>query len=175
MSKGTLKFLHQVSNKSIENGKKVIHEEEVAHGDRGISFKYYHKEGDKIEKIRGIPKDDGTFIIITGEKENKKDETMSKEDVIKMLTKMKHLKFALDYIKTAKGGKRGSRKGSKKGSKKGSRKGSRKMSGGKRRGSRKGSKGSKKGSKKGSRKMSGGKRRGSRKGSKGSRKGSKKH
>ena len=156
MSKGKLTFLHQVQNKSVQNGKVVIHEEQVIHGDDVFKFKYYHKEGDKIDKVTGIRKDGDSYVIITQKGEKKEQETLSKDEVIKMLTKQKHLKFALEYIASMKGGKKGSRKGSKKGSKKGSRKGSRKgskkQSGGKR-GSRKGSKkGSKKGSRKGSKK-----------------------
>jgi len=162
MSHEKLIFLHQVSNKTIHNDKKVIHEEEVVHGPKGLKFKYYHKEGDKIQKIVGVQTADGSFVVITTVGDKKDSQTLSKDEVIKMLTKEKHLKFALDYIKNLKGGRRGSRKVSRKGSKKGSKKGSRK---GSRKGSKKGSKmaGGKRGSRKGSRKTS---RKTSRKGSK---------
>lgn len=139
-----LKFLHQVSNVSIKDGKKVVHEEQVIHGERGLKFKYYHKEGDKVEKITGIQKPDGSWVIITVDGGDKKEEeNVTKEDVLKLLKKEKHLAFALEYIKDVKGGLRRMRRSSRS-SRKGSKKGSRKMSRSKR--------GSKKGSKKGSRK-----------------------
>lgn len=151
--KGSLTFLHQVSTKNIKNGEKVIHEEEVVHGDRGLKFKYYHKEGDHIEKVTGVQKADGSFVIITVLGDKKDTQELSKEDTIKMLAKHKHLKFALDYIKAMKGGKpvprkpsrSASRKGSDKGVKKDSKKkGSKKLAGGKRAPSKSSKKGSKK-------------------------------
>ena len=181
MSKGNLTFLHKVQTTNVHDGKVVVHEEEVIHGEKGLKIKYYHKEDNKIVKFVAVQKEDGSFIVIeTADGAKGEGQSMSKDDVIELLKKNKHLKFALDYVKTVKGGRKmsRSRRGSKKGSKKASRKGSRKATGGKRR-SRKGSKkASKKGSKRGSRKMSGGKRRsrrGSKKGSKkASRKGSRK-
>ena len=160
--KGNLTFLHEVRTVNIHNGSKVVHEEEVIHGSKGLKFKYYHKEGEKIEKIVGVQKEDGSFIIITTVDGQRDESSMSKEDVIKMLTKQKHLKFALDYIKTVKGGRKASKKTSKKRS--------RRMSAGKRRSRRV----SKKNSKKGSRKMSAGKRRSRRVSKKNSKKGSRK-
>jgi hypothetical protein len=145
-----LTFLHEVRNVNIHKGKKVVHEEEVIHGPKGLKFKYYHKEDDKVDKIVGVQKEDGSYVVITTVDGKRDEKSMSKDDVIKMLTKQKHLKFALDYIKTVKGGRKPSRKTSraKRTSRKGSKRGSRKASGGKRRSRKASKKGSRRGSKK---------------------------
>lgn len=169
MSKGNLTFLHKVETTNVHDGKVVVHEEEVVHGEKGLKIKYYHKENNKIDKFVAVQKEDGSFIVIvTADGQKGEGQPMSKDDVIDLLKKHKHLKFALDYVKTIKGGRKMSR--SRRGSKKGSKKGSRKMTGGKRR-SRKGSK---KASRKGSRKMTGGKRRSRRASKKVSKKASRK-
>jgi hypothetical protein len=122
--KSKLTFLHQMNSRYINGDKVVTHEEQVAHGDKGLSFKYYYKEGDKKEKVYGKQNPDGTFLLVTMEGDKKEEQTLSREELIKVLSKEKHLKFIVDYLKTQKGGVRRSRRGSKKGSRK-SRKGSR--------------------------------------------------
>jgi hypothetical protein len=140
-------FPHKINNISVLDGKKIIHEEEVTETDNGmIKFKFYHKENDKIYKISGIEKENNTFIIIITDQGKKDTETLSREEVLKKFGKNKDLKFAIDYIKDMKGGrrasrlihetKRRSRKTSRKVSRRGSRKGSRRVS---RKGSRRGS------------------------------------
>lgn len=127
-SRSKLLFKHEVLNKTIKDDKVVMHEELIEHREKGIFFKHYHKEGDKTEKFIGIQNDDGTFnvrILKNGE-ENKMD-SVSKDDLLKMLAKDSMMKFALDYLKKQKGGKRKSRKGSKRSTKrKGTKKRSRK-------------------------------------------------
>lgn len=163
--KGTLTYLHQSDSKEFKNGSWVTHEEKVTHGSKGLVFKYYYKDDKTMEKVMGKHNPDGTFTFIRitgGAKDNrdlkKEEHTISKTELLEKIGKMKHLKFALDYIKAVKElsralGRKNSKKGSRKGSKKGSKKGSRKQSRSK--GSRKGSKkGSRKGSKKGSKKSS---------------------
>ena len=160
------KEMHSVNEKYVKDGKVVVHEEFAIHGEKGLTIKFYHKENDKIMKVVIVKKSEGFSVKMTMDGKTE-ESTLTKADLLKELKKHKQLKFAVDFIESAKGlARSGSRKGSKKGSKKGSRKGSRKMS-------RKGSKkSSKKSSRKGSRKMS---RKGSKKGSKkSSRKGSRK-
>ena len=142
-SRSKLLFKHEVLNKTIKDDKVVLHEELLEHREKGVFFKHYHKEGDKTEKFIGIENDDGTFnvrIVKNGE-ENKMD-GVSRAELLKMLAKDGMMKFALDYLKKQKGGKRKSRKGSmrRKGTKKGSRKSKRgsKRKGSKRRTSKKG-------------------------------------
>jgi hypothetical protein len=144
-----LQFLHEQVSKSIKDGKKVIHEEYVLHGSKGLIFKYYHKDDKTTEKVVGGQKPDGMFFLKIKEddKEQIVKETLSKEELLKEISKMKHLAFATAYIKSQKGGRKGSRKGSKKGSKKSSKKSSK-------RGSRKISRGSRKGSKRSSKRSS---------------------
>ena len=151
------KEMHNVVEKYVKDGKVVVHEEYAIHGDKGTTIKFYHKENDKIMKFIVLKKADGYFMKSTIDGKTTEKEKLTKDEMLDELKKHKELKFAVDFVKSAKL----SRAGSKKGSKKSSKRGSRRMS-------RKGSKrGSKKGSKKGSRRMS---RKGSRKARKGSRK-----
>jgi hypothetical protein len=146
------KFLHEVNEKQVKDGKVMVHEELIIHGDKGVTMKFYHKENDKIMKVVIVKKPEG-YLLKTVMDGKADESTMSKSDLLKEVKKHKQLKFILDYLESAKDlarpVKRGSRKaGSRKsGSKKGSkRSGMRKMS---RKGSKRGSKrGSKKGSKK---------------------------
>ena len=52
--------------------KLTVKEQQIINGPKGISFKYYHKDGDDIIKIQGIEQPDGKFILIT-----KKNNTLS--------------------------------------------------------------------------------------------------
>lgn len=122
-SRSKLLFKHEVLNKTIKDDKVVMHEELLEHREKGIFFKHYHKEGDKTEKFIGVQNEDGTFNVrILKDGEESKMEGVSKSDLLKMLAKDSMMKFALEYLKKQKGGKRKSRKGSRRGSRKGSRK-----------------------------------------------------
>jgi len=125
-------YLHEVSERKIVDGKKYVHEESVIHGDKGLTIKLYHKEGENATKVIVVKKGDGYLMKVMAD--GKTDEkTLSKDDLIKELKKDKQLKFAVEYVEKAKNlsrtkrsSKKGSKKGSKKASKKGSKKGSRK-------------------------------------------------
>lgn len=124
------RYLHDIKSRSIENGVEIVHEELVVHGDRGLTFKYYHKEGNVIEKVRGKQNDDNTFSVTIQSGDKTEEHTLKKEDLVKMLNKDKHLKYMIDYIKSQKGGVRhGSKRTSSRSSRKSSRQnGSRKSS-----------------------------------------------
>jgi len=143
--KDDLIHLHKNSSLIIDGDKKSSHEEFIAHGDKGLSFKYFNKDNKGTQKFSGRQNEDGTFSIKMLDGDKMTEEKYTKAELVKELSKKAndHLKFILDYIKDLKGGaKKKSRKGSKKGSKGGAKKKSRK-------GSKKGSrKGSKRGSKK---------------------------
>lgn len=142
--KSSVVFLHDQRSKSISNGKKLVTEEYIIHGDKGLLIKYYHKDGDNTEKII-ITKKGDNYLLKTDVNGTKEEKELSKDAIIKEITKNKNLTFALQYVKSQSqsGGKRGSRSGSRKGSRKGSR---RNMKRGSRRNSKRGSK---KGSKRG--------------------------
>jgi hypothetical protein len=125
--RGNVKYLHKLSTTEVKDGAAVVHEELVVHGENDkLSFKYYHKDDKSKIKVVGRQNDDGTFSLrmLDGDKTDEK--TVSKDELLKMLAKDKHLGFALTYIKSQKGGKKTSRKSSKKASKKRSKKSSRK-------------------------------------------------
>jgi hypothetical protein len=106
-SKSNVTFLHEITQKTVQNGEVVILEEYIIHGDKGLLLKFYNKEGDKKEKLVAKMNTDGTFSVNVKENEKEdKMENMTKEELVKMLAKLPKLKFALDYLKKQKGGKR---------------------------------------------------------------------
>ena len=143
--KGKLSFKHHVLNEYIKDGAKSVHEEKIYQGSKGLTIKFFYKDG--RSKIRyTIKQADGKYLFVINKNENAPEQqTLTKDELIKAITGIKELKFALDFLKTAKGlsrqkvsrgtpKKASSRKSSRKAS---SRKGSRKSSS--RKGSRKGS------------------------------------
>lgn len=104
MSKSNVKYLHEVSQKTVKDGKISFHEEYIINGDKGLLIKHYHREGDDKQKF--VAKEiDGKFSVRTmknGTEETK--EGVSKEDLIKMMKKDKMLDFAIEYLKNQQGG-----------------------------------------------------------------------
>lgn len=117
-------------------------ETKLIHGDKGLTVKFFEKDGKNMTKILIIKKPEGFLLKVIKNGETS-EQILTKEQLLKELKKYKELEFASEYIKSAtiaratgKKVKKTSRKGSKKGSKKTSRKGSKKTS---RKGSKKGS------------------------------------
>ena len=126
--KSTLTYLFNNSTESVENGKHMKLEQVVASGEKGASFKYFKKDGDKKFKVTARQeakgKDSFKLTVIEGDK---KDEKMVKlSDVIKEIKSRKELEFALKFfekdVKMSRQSvqKRSSKKASKKTSKKSS-------------------------------------------------------
>ena len=108
-----IQFLYEKTNKSIKDGKKIIHEESIVSGDKGLIIKYFHKEDENVEKIT-IRQENGKFKIVRMSDGKSEEEILAKNDLIDRLTKIKYLKFALDYLKEMKGGQGRQRRSSKK-------------------------------------------------------------
>lgn len=125
----------------------VVHEEFIAHGEKGLTIKFFHKEGKEVMKVVIVKKPEG-FMMKTTMGGKTSEATLSKTDLVKELKKHKQLKFAVDFVESAKNLARPKRSSRKAGSKKGSKRSSRKVS----RSKRTSRKGSRKGSKKSSRK-----------------------
>ena len=119
-SGSNLTYLHKHTSTDVKDGKATVTEEYVIHGDKGLMFKYYFKDDKTKQKIIGKQESDGGYLLVTTEGDKTDEKKMSKDELLKVIAKNKDLKFAVDYLKTQKGGKKGSRKGSKKGSKKAS-------------------------------------------------------
>jgi len=135
--KSTLKYLHNTVVESVVDGKHSKVEESVIDGERGSSFKYFKKDGDKIFKVSAHQEEKGKdsfkLVIIEGEKRDEK--VVKFADVIKEIKSRKELGFALKYfekeVKMSRSSskhsqKRSSKKSSKKASKKSSKKASKK-------------------------------------------------
>jgi hypothetical protein len=103
-----LNFLHDVKNRFIKDDKVQVDEEYIIDGPKGLTIKYYHKEGTEIEKITISGKDDNyKMVVISGG--DKKETSLSKSDLAKEIGKNKKLGFAKDFLKTQKGGRKGSK------------------------------------------------------------------
>jgi len=103
-----LNFLHDVKNRFIKDDKVQVDEEYIIDGPKGLTIKYYHKEGTEIEKVTISGKDDNyRMVVISGG--DKKESTLSKSDLVKEIGKNKKLGFAKDFLKTQKGGRKGSK------------------------------------------------------------------
>lgn len=117
MSKNEIIYLHENKNKSIINGNVTIHEEEIKKSSGSLKFKYYHKEGNKIEKMSGTFNGQNFVVSISsGTQTDRKN--LSIDDTIDLLSKNKKYKFVVDYLKQLKanaqrGKGRGSRKNNK--------------------------------------------------------------
>jgi hypothetical protein len=129
-------------------------ETKLIHGDKGLTVKFFEKDGKNMTKILIIKKPEG-FLLKVIKNDETSEQTLSKEQLLKELKKYKEMDFATDYIKsatiaraTSKKVRKLSRKTSKKTSKKSSKKTSKKSS------KKTSKKTSKKSSKKGSRKSS---------------------
>lgn len=114
-------FLHKVATSKIEKGKKLIHEEELMDGDKGLTIKYFHKEDDNAVKIVIRQTGDEYKIMVT-RGDQKEEQTVSKEDVVKYIKKDKNLSWAANYLSGKKIARSTGGKWAKSGSKKGSRK-----------------------------------------------------
>src|SRR5277367_162307 len=111
----TITYLYEETSNSIIDGKKIVNEERIIMGTKGLSIKYFHKEGDSVDKVV-IYEKDGKYYLKSGSKDDQKDEEISRDDLIKFLEKDKRMKFAADFVKDFK--KKGKQDGGKKKSKK---------------------------------------------------------
>ena len=111
-------------------------ETKLIHGDKGLTVKFFEKDGKNMSKILIIKKPEGFLLKVIKNGETS-EQILTKDQLLKELKKYKELEFASEYIKSAtiaratgrkvkKTSKKSSRKGSRKGSKKSSRKSSRK-------------------------------------------------
>jgi hypothetical protein len=129
----SIKILHDIRNLSIKNGKKVVEEEYVIQGEKGLKIKYYYKDEKKKEKIT-ITGKDGKYMMKTII-DDKVDEKELDEKGLKAEMKNSKLKFAKEQLGGAKIN--DLEGGAKKRSKSGSKKSGSKKAGSKKRGSKK--------------------------------------
>ena len=120
----SINILHDIRNLSIKNVKKVVKEEYVIQGEKGLKIKYYYKDDKKKEKIT-ITGKDGNYLM-KSIIDDKVDEKELDEKGLKSELKKDMFDFAQKQLKGGStesdslvGGakKRGAKKGSK-GSKK---------------------------------------------------------
>ena len=49
-NKQNINFLHEKTSTTISNGNKVVHEEYIIDGEKGLTIKFFHKEGEEVMK-----------------------------------------------------------------------------------------------------------------------------
>jgi hypothetical protein len=97
-----LTYLHKVFNQSLKDGVVTTYEEQIIDGPKGVTIKFYSKDGKSEEKIQIMSKGD-KFLMLTKDGEKKDEKTLSKDELLDELKKNKKLKFASDFAKTKKG------------------------------------------------------------------------
>ena len=101
--KSTLSYLHKVFNQSLKDGVVTTYEEIIIDGPKGITLKFYNKDNKKEEKIT-IFGNGNNFKMTTKIGDDKKEEELTKDQLLDVLKKNKNLKFASEFVKTQKGG-----------------------------------------------------------------------
>ena len=112
------KFIYHRSHEDTMNDSKVVKEEYLRDGEKGLTFRFMHfdKKKNHYKKIVGKLSEDGKKVNIGIKEEGK--EIVKSEIKVADLKKHKELKFVVDYMakhmdkfrKTLKGGKRKYRK-----------------------------------------------------------------
>lgn len=101
----TIKTLYHNTLTTINNGKKIIHEEYIIYGSKGLTIKFFHAEGDKKTKhIIRHEKDDKFILMSTVDAKKYPAETMTKTELLDKINKDKNMKFAVDFLKKMAGG-----------------------------------------------------------------------
>ena len=95
-----LTFLHKVSeiSKSDKKGVNTAHEEEIYHGDKGTTIKFFDKNGEKSEKVVVQQKGEDEFLVRTVKDGERKEETMTKAALLKKYDAKKY-DFMTKFIK----------------------------------------------------------------------------
>jgi len=123
-----LTFLHKLEKQSIKDGVKMVEEEMITEGSRGIMIKYFSNNKGEKEKIV-ITGKNGEFSMRTMKNGESDEKKLDKKEFLAVVGKNRNLAFAKAFAKTQEGGELlfgGAKKRSKKGSKKGSKKSSKK-------------------------------------------------
>ena len=131
--KSTVTFRHEYSTMKVVKGVRDTLKQNIIDGEKGLYISLLTKNGDDFYRARIKQTGDDSFDMEEkkGEKETKSVITM--DELKKLVSKNKNMKFAEDYLSSRKkvkaekagGGslkKRPTKKGSKKGTKKGSKK-----------------------------------------------------
>jgi len=90
-------FLHDLKHRSIDNDKKMTHEEFVIHGSKGLTIKYFHKDDKTSEKIV-ISERDGKYMMKSTIGESHEEKELSKDELVDLLTKNKSLKCFCHFL-----------------------------------------------------------------------------
>ena len=107
--------MHQTSSTMKKGDKITVNEELFIAGDKNNVIKFYSKNNDKIEKV-SITGSGDSYKVETTKNGEKKQETLTMDEVKKLVAKNDNLKFAKSYLSDIKvgGGKKSSKKSSKK-------------------------------------------------------------
>ena len=100
--KGDLIFLNKSLTVTFENGQPHTHEETVSESkEDGLKIKYYDKKGEVVDLVL-ITSKGNEFLLVVGSEEK----IITKEELVKEVKNNKKLTFALNFVKSQKGGAR---------------------------------------------------------------------
>lgn len=95
--KPTFEYINHT--KSRKNDTVVELEERLMDGPRGVSFKFFSRKGDVINKYQGREKKDGDFDVIQRIDGNSEKTVMTLKELTELFKKVKTLAFVADYMK----------------------------------------------------------------------------
>ena len=99
-----MRFMHQVKSASLKNGKRIIHEEGIYEGTKGLTIKYFHSENDDMYRITIIKQEGDNYIYRTYHNGEKIETEMPLEELIGQLEGDERFQFIVDFLKQNKSG-----------------------------------------------------------------------
>ena len=99
MSKSKSNYIHRLKLISEGYGKKSINEESIYNGSRGLTMKYYCKDGNNTEELSVIKKGDKYSVkfVKNGKKE---DQDYNEQDFYNLLKSNKNCRFMYNFLKS---------------------------------------------------------------------------
>lgn len=91
-------YLHHSKSMNLVNGKKVINEEGIYKGTKGLTMKHYLKDGEDIEKMV-VVKRDGKYIIKMIKNGEKKEYEYNDDELFNLLRTNNKFNFIINFLK----------------------------------------------------------------------------
>ena len=91
---------YQLNNyyKEIKNGQMEEKEQSIFDGSKGLTFKFFSRKGDAIEKYVGRKNEDGTYSVAHIVNNQKSETTLNLEELLSELRNNRNFDFILNYL-----------------------------------------------------------------------------
>ena len=95
-------FQHTKYLKTInkEKDEQEEHDENLIDGDKGLSFKVFHRDGNSTEKYAGRRNPDGSFTLIHIRDNQRSEHVYTLQELINEIKNIKSLQFVVKYLST---------------------------------------------------------------------------